>query len=86
VSEPDPSTVPAFHRDSPTRKAYVGEHSIVSFDSALCRHAAECVRGAPAVFDTARRPWIDPDAADADLIETVVGRCPSGALRFSRAA
>lgn len=73
------------HDDSPTRKAYVGEHSVVSFDSALCKHAAECVRGAPAVFDTARRPWIDPDGAPPEVVEEVVGRCPSGALRWSRA-
>lgn len=75
--------VPTEHT-GPTRKAYVGEHSIVSFDSVLCQHAAECVRGAPTVFDTAARPWIDPDGASADETEAVVGRCPSGALRFSR--
>lgn len=70
--------------DPPTRKTYTGVHSIVSFDPTLCQHAAECVRGAPAVFDTARRPWIDPDAASPEEIEAVVGRCPSGALRYSR--
>ncbi|MEN0015135.1 MAG: (4Fe-4S)-binding protein [Solirubrobacteraceae bacterium] len=75
--------LPAFHADVPTRKAYVGEHSIVSFDHARCQHAAECVRGAPAVFDTARRPWIAPDAEAAGTVEEVVGRCPSGALRWS---
>lgn len=70
----------------PTRKAYVGEAVIVSFDGQLCAHAAECVRGAPAVFDTQRRPWIDPDGAPADEVIEVVGRCPSGALRVSRVA
>ncbi len=75
--------VPEFHT-GPTRKAYVGEHSIVSFDSVVCEHAAECVRGAPTVFDTAARPWINPDGAAAETIEEVVGRCPSGALRYSR--
>ena len=77
-------TDPDFHGGSPTRKAYEGTESIVSFDSALCKHAAECVHGLPSVFDTQRRPWIDPDGAPADEVEEVVGRCPSGALRFSR--
>ncbi|MBO9531815.1 MAG: (4Fe-4S)-binding protein [Solirubrobacteraceae bacterium] len=70
----------------PTRKAYVGRDVIVSFDGERCQHAAECVRGAPAVFDTQRRPWIAPDGASADEVIAVVGRCPSGALRVSRVA
>ena len=67
--------------ESTTRKRYTGEAVDVSFDPARCRHAAECVRGLPAVFDTARRPWIQPDGGDpADLVG-VVARCPTGALR-----
>lgn len=76
---------PVVHDDVPTRKAYRGQRSVVSFDAARCEHAGECVRGAPAVFDTSRRPWIDPDAAPADVVAGVVGRCPSGALRWSAA-
>ena len=34
-----------------TRKRYHGEAVDVSFDGARCRHAAECLRGLPAVFD-----------------------------------
>lgn len=67
-------------------KTYTGPHVDVSFDGALCQHAAECVRGMPAVFDTSRRPWIDPGQAlttdAADLLREVVGRCPSGALQI----
>ena len=69
-----------------TRKTYFGPLVDVSFDGAVCQHAAECVRGMPAVFDTARRPWIDPgQASDSGLAEhlrDVVGRCPSGALEI----
>jgi len=69
-----------------TRKTYVGPLIDVSFDGAVCQHAAECVRGMPAVFDTARRPWIDPGHADtpelALRLREVVGRCPSGALEI----
>lgn len=66
------------------RKTYVGPIVDVSFDGAVCQHAAECVRGMPAVFDTGKRPWIDPAVAAsavlADQLRAVVGRCPSGAL------
>jgi uncharacterized Fe-S cluster protein YjdI len=64
------------------RKNYVGHAVTVSFDGEVCQHAAECVRGLPAVFDTQKRPWIQPDQADAAQVIEVVGRCPSGALRI----
>lgn len=69
-----------------SRKTYEGTDVDVSFDAEVCKHAAECVRGLPSVFDTKARPWIQPDkAAPADVVE-VVGRCPSGALRIERDA
>ena len=67
--------------DSPTRKRYRGTALDVSYDIARCRHAAECLRGLPAVFDFDRRPWILPDDADPDDVVRVVARCPTGALR-----
>lgn len=69
-----------------TRKTYSGTLIEVSFDGELCQHAAECVRGMPSVFNTSARPWIDPgkaaDLAARDLLIEVIGRCPSGALRY----
>ena len=79
---PEPQTVRP--GEEATRKAYIGEHSEISFDGTVCQHAGECVKGAPAVFDTARRPWIDPDGAEPAQIAEVIGRCPSGALRYAR--
>lgn len=68
------------------RKTYNGAIIDVSFDGELCRHAAECVRGMPGVFDTKKRPWINPAGADtaelANQLRQVVGRCPSGALEI----
>lgn len=68
------------------RKQYTGPLVDVTDDRELCIHSAECVKGMPVVFDTSRRPWIDPTAADtpelADQLREVVGRCPSGALRI----
>jgi uncharacterized Fe-S cluster protein YjdI len=66
---------------SETRKRYTGDAVSVTFDPVRCRHAAECLRGLPAVFDTHRRPWILPDGADPDDVVRVVARCPTGALR-----
>lgn len=68
------------------RKTFTGPLLDVSFDGELCKHAAECVRGMPSVFDTTSRPWINPGTADtaeqADLLREVVARCPSGALHI----
>jgi uncharacterized Fe-S cluster protein YjdI len=64
-----------------TRRVYTGAEVDVSFDTARCRHAAECVRGLPSVFDTKRKPWILPDGASAESVIDVVSRCPTGALR-----
>lgn len=67
------------------RRTYTGPLIDVTFDGDVCRHAAECVRGMPTVFDTTARPWIDPARADsestAQTLREVIGRCPSGALR-----
>ena len=63
------------------KQRYEGKEVTVSYDPNLCTHAAECVQGLPAVFDTSRRRWIDPDAAEAAEVIEVVGRCPSGALQ-----
>ena len=66
-------------------RTYTGSLLDVSFDKEVCQHAAECVRGMPAVFDPAARPWIDADRAEdpgaAEMLREVIGRCPSGALR-----
>lgn len=72
------------------RKRYTGPIMDISFDGDLCQHAAECVRGMPEVFDTAKRPWINPEVADtaalADHLREVIRRCPSGALRIEEHA
>jgi CDGSH-type Zn-finger protein/uncharacterized Fe-S cluster protein YjdI len=65
-------------------REYAGEAIAVRYEAARCIHSAECVRGLPAVFDTGRRPWIDPDGAAADQVAEVVIRCPTGALSFER--
>jgi len=61
-------------------KDYAGKAIVIAYDASRCIHAAECVRGAPAVFDAAARPWIQPDNAERAEIAAVVARCPTGAL------
>jgi CDGSH-type Zn-finger protein/uncharacterized Fe-S cluster protein YjdI len=61
-------------------KDYATRELIVSYDAGRCIHAAECVRGAPAVFDPAARPWIQPGNGCAEEIAAVVRKCPTGAL------
>ncbi|WP_367126184.1 (4Fe-4S)-binding protein [Streptomyces phytohabitans] len=65
------------------RKAYEGRSVIVTFEAGRCRHAAVCVHGLPEVFDPGARPWVRPDAAEAERVVEVVRRCPSGALRYA---
>ena len=66
------------------RKTYEGKGIDVSFDNEVCEHSGECVRGLPLVFDTKRRPWIDPDGATPEEVAAQVARCPSGALQYVR--
>jgi len=56
----------------------------VTYDPNLCVHAAECVRGLPAVFDPEEKRWIRPERATPDEVERAVARCPTGALRAIR--
>ena len=66
------------------RKVYRGRDIEVSFDLDICIHVAECLRGDPRVFELERRPWVLPDAGDADVVARVVELCPSGALLYRR--
>jgi uncharacterized Fe-S cluster protein YjdI len=63
-------------------QSYETDEILVTYDPNLCTHAAECVRGLPAVFDTRRPDWIRPGAAPAERVAEVIRRCPSGALQY----
>jgi CDGSH-type Zn-finger protein/uncharacterized Fe-S cluster protein YjdI len=67
-----------------TIRHYANDKIDISYDARRCIHAAECVRGLPVVFDTARRPWILPTAASSEAIATVITKCPTGALHYTR--
>lgn len=56
------------------RKSYRGADIEVSFDLDRCIHVGECLRSLPEVFELQRRPWIDADAAPADVVADAVER------------
>lgn len=72
-------------RDDRRRRlqTYATDAITVTFDPTRCIHAAECIRTAPAVFDSRRKRWIKPELGDPELIVTAVRRCPTGALSYS---
>lgn len=63
---------------------YEAAHAVVTWDAGVCRHAAECVRCLPAVFDPKAKPWIAVENASFDALAAAIARCPSGALRLYR--
>ena len=66
------------------RKVYTSNDIRVSFDPALCIHAARCVAGSPEVFKPEERPWIQPANGAAGAIASTIAQCPTGALRYER--
>jgi uncharacterized Fe-S cluster protein YjdI/CDGSH-type Zn-finger protein len=57
----------------------------VYWDSARCIHTGICLRSLHSVFNLRNRPWVTLDGADAEEIIATVDKCPTGALRYSRA-
>src|SRR5450631_459466 len=66
----------------PRGRPYRGQQVTVYYDARLCTHFAECVRGAPDVFDVHERPWVRPDNGSAEVVAEVIRRCPTGALHY----
>lgn len=61
---------------------YESDEIEVTYDLKRCIHAKECVKGLNKVFDPNKRPWIQPEHANAENIIDVVKRCPTGALHY----
>ncbi len=66
------------------RLHYKSDQIEVTYDPKICIHAAECVKGLPQVFNPNKKPWVDPNSAEADEIAAVIHKCPTGALRYNR--
>ncbi|WP_039057315.1 4Fe-4S mono-cluster protein YjdI [Enterobacter sp. Bisph1] len=63
-------------------RVYTGEKIDVYFNTSVCKHAGNCVRGNTKLFDLKRKPWIMPDEVDAATVERIIDTCPSGALKY----
>lgn len=63
---------------------YHGDGITIHWDSEVCQHAGNCVKGSPTVFDPKAQPWVTPLGASADEIAATIDTCPSGALRYTR--
>ncbi|EFA4539576.1 4Fe-4S mono-cluster protein YjdI, partial [Escherichia coli] len=42
-------------------RCYTGEKIDVYFNTAICQHSGNCVRGNVKLFNLKRKPWIMPD-------------------------
>ena len=65
------------------RVEYTGAAVTIHDNRGICAHAGFCTDMLPAVFNSKRTPWIDPDGAEPEAIAAAVRRCPSGALALS---
>lgn len=63
-----------------TKKYTNGEVTIV-WKPGLCIHAGICGK-LPGVFDSRKKPWIDPNGATTEEIINQVKQCPSAALSY----
>jgi len=63
-------------------RAYTGEKIDVYFNTAICQHSGNCVRGSAKLFNLKRKPWIIPDEVDVATVVKVIDTCPSGALQY----
>ncbi|WP_099222143.1 (4Fe-4S)-binding protein [Listeria costaricensis] len=63
-------------------RKYHGETIDVYFNTHVCEHSGNCVKGNGAIFDLKRKPWIDPDQAAKEEVMRVIDTCPSGALQY----
>lgn len=63
-------------------KKYSQDDLTIIWKPAVCIHSEKCYKGLSQVFDPKRKPWIDPKAAEIDVIKAQIETCPSGALSY----
>lgn len=63
-------------------RKYEGKDMTIFYNRSKCQHAAECVKGNPAVFEVGRKPWIIADNGESMHNEEVINLCPTGALKY----
>ncbi|WP_137460670.1 4Fe-4S mono-cluster protein YjdI, partial [Escherichia coli] len=53
----------------------------VYFNTAICQHSGNCVRGNGKFFNLKRKPWSMPDEVDVVTVVKVIETCQSGVLK-----
>ncbi len=64
------------------KHTYKNDDIIVTWDSEVCIHSAECINNLNTVFDVKSKPWINVDSENPDKIAAAIKKCPSGALAY----
>ena len=67
-----------------SKRVYENDEMTVFWNSEICQHAMECVKGNSEVFKPTRQPWIDLSKAESNEIASIIDRCPSGALKYEK--
>ncbi len=63
-------------------REYKTEEGVVYWSQTRCIHFAGCVKGLPIVFNPEKRPWIQVENANAEVLKEIILRCPTGALHY----
>jgi len=63
---------------------YNGRYITIHNNKGVCSHRGHCTDNLPSVFNSKRKPWIDPDAVKTDEIARMIKKCPSGALSYTK--
>lgn len=63
-------------------KEYQNEGITVIWKPRKCIHAAVCVKTLPEVYKPDDKPWINPQNASVEALQSQIDRCPSGALSY----
>ncbi len=61
---------------------YEGKEITIYDNHAVCTGAGLCVEHSPGIFNPQRKPWINPDAEEAEKTASTIRLCPSGALSY----
>ena len=64
-------------------RVYTGEKIDVYFNTAICQHSGNCVRGSGKLFNLKRKPWIIPDEVDVATVVRVFEQITQDARSIS---
>ena len=63
-------------------RCYTGEKIDVYFNTAICQHSGNCVRGNGKLFNLKRKPGGSGVEVHSATVVKVIDTCPSGALKY----